>query len=91
LPWEARIAGDETSAISSAVEVVRRSTAQLVFAPRVVCRTWVEKGELKELRVPHWPSVSKNIYVGVRADRIEEGVSKRVGIACQRVCEFPVR
>ncbi len=91
LPWEARIAGDETSAISSAVEVVRRSGMQLVFAPRVVCRTWVEKAELKELRVPHWPPVSKNIYVGVRADRVKKVFQKELISRVKESVEFPVR
>ncbi|MBY0370923.1 LysR family transcriptional regulator [bacterium] len=72
IPWERRRKGEETSSISTALRLLENSTDALVFAPRVVAQPFVRAGKIREVTVNDWPTVSKPVYLSVRADRVDQ-------------------
>lgn len=70
IPWRKRLLGDETSAISTAIEILKNSETQLIFAPKIVAENSVRDGTLKELNVKGWPEVKRPLYLAVRSDRV---------------------
>jgi DNA-binding transcriptional LysR family regulator len=69
LSWRERIKGHESSTAETAMEIVT-FTDQLTFIPEVLTRQAVASGQLREIVVPDWPRVQKDIYVSVRSDLI---------------------
>lgn len=66
LPPAERKIGGETEAVSLALELARRSD-QLVFAPALAARPWVERGQLVELKVETW-DVVEPLYLACHAE-----------------------
>lgn len=85
LGWPHRIAGDETSSVLTAVEVLRNSPDQLLFAPRVVVKAQLGTGDFKEIRVVEWARVDRPVYVAVRSDLVAQNFLKRLltGLSAQ--------
>jgi DNA-binding transcriptional LysR family regulator len=78
VPWEKRVRGDETSAISAGLEIIRQSPRQLVFAPRLVASPFALRGELKEIQVREWPRVTRPVSLAVRADRVSQALYRNL-------------
>ena len=85
LSWSQRISGDETSSVLTAVEVLRNSPDQLLFAPRVVVKGQLSTGDFKEIRVGEWARVDRPVYVAVRSDLVTQNFLKRLltGLSAQ--------
>ncbi len=78
LPWRKRKAGDESSSVITAVELLRNSPDQLLFAPRLVVKHALASGDIKEVRVSEWDRVERPIYLSLRGDAISKSLEKRL-------------
>lgn len=70
LPWSQRRRGDESSSILTAVEIVRRSAEQLVFAPRIVMEEFRDAQGLRRIHVSDWEPVTRPVTLYAHADRV---------------------
>ncbi len=81
LSWRKRKHGDESSSVITAVEILRHSPDQLLFAPRVVMKQPVATGDLKEIRVAEWEKIERPIYLSLRGDAVNKPLEKRLLVA----------
>lgn len=78
LPWSRRRRGDETSSIITALEIVRRSDTQMVFAPSLVMRATSTLGQMREVRVEGWDRVVRRVTLWLRSDRVRARFADRL-------------
>lgn len=78
LPWKQRKQGDESSSVLTAVEVLRNSPDQLLFAPRIVITRHAQGASFKEIRVANWKRVERPIYLSLKADVVSKNLEKRL-------------
>jgi len=70
LPWSRRRRGDETSSILTALEIVSRSSEQVVFAPSLVMRRLCAEGITRAVDVEGWRNVVRPVTLWLREDRV---------------------
>ncbi len=78
IPLSQRIKGDETSSVVTAVEILKRSTNQLVFGPRMAMQSLVDRGELREIRVSGWKQVTRQAFLAVRSDALSKRLEQEL-------------
>jgi len=76
LPHGQRRIGHETQTAALALELAHR-TGQLVFAPAIAARPWVERGALVEIEVDAW-DVREPLYLACDGERVRARVQRAI-------------
>ncbi len=78
LSWSDRLRGDESASILVALELLRKSETQVVFAPRLAMRELLTTKEVREIQVKGWKKVELPICLAVRASVVTKKLQTRL-------------